>query len=479
VSGLSVAARRGVVVKGGAVLERLARCTTLLLDKTGTLTTGRPSVSGIITAGSYDPDEMVRQAASLDQVSAHVLASAVVGAATARGCQLVLPQQVEEVPGRGIRGLVDGHKVAVGKAGWAGVAGQPQWVKAARRRARLDGALTVFVAVDGVPAGVLVLEDPVRPDAARTIRALREGGISRIVMVTGDRPEVADTVGAVIGVDQVLAERTPADKLDAVRLEHARAPVIMVGDGINDAPALALADVGVAMGARGSGASSEAADAVLTVDRLDRLGEARTLAHHTVRIARQSVIAGMAMSLAAMAGSRRRAAARRVGRAAAGGDRRRGHPQRPAGAAAPRVPRAPGRHRHRAHRPVHPRAPGDLDRHRPAARRRRCPRNPPPSRGDDPRHPGLPATRGRDRPARTSRTGRALPGYGPPPWQPPRHRHHEQSYLSRWPATPTPEDGTAIAELRQPLPGGLSCWAERAGTALGSVRVAGAPGTGR
>ncbi len=300
VSGLSVAARRGVVVKGGAVLERLARCTTLLLDKTGTLTTGRPSVSGIITAGSYDPDEMVRLAASLDQVSGHVLASAVVGAATARGCQLVLPQQVAEVPGQGIRGLVAGRRVAVGKASWAGVAGQPQWAKAARRRARLDGALTVFVAVDGVAAGVLVLEDPVRPDAARTIRALRDGGISRIVMVTGDRAEVADTVGAVIGVDQVLAERTPADKLDAVRLEHGRAPVIMVGDGINDAPALALADVGVAMGARGSGASSEAADAVLTVDRLDRLGEARTLAHRTVRIAMQSVLAGMAMSLAAM-----------------------------------------------------------------------------------------------------------------------------------------------------------------------------------
>jgi heavy metal translocating P-type ATPase len=301
VSGLSVAARRGVVVKGGAVLERLARCTTLLLDKTGTLTAGRPSVSAVIPADTYDPEETLRLAASLDQVSGHVLASGVVGAATARGCALVLPQRVEEVPGQGIRGVVDGHRVAVGKASWVGAAGQPAWIKAARRRARLDGALTVFVAVDEVPAGVLVLDDPVRPDAARTIRALREGGISRIVMVTGDRAEVADAVGAVIGVDEVLAERTPADKLDAVRLERGRAPVVMVGDGINDAPALALADVGVAMGARGSGASSEAADAVLTVDRLDRVGEARALARRTVAIAVQSVLAGMAMSLAAMA----------------------------------------------------------------------------------------------------------------------------------------------------------------------------------
>jgi heavy metal translocating P-type ATPase len=301
VAGLSVAARRGVVVKGGGVLERLAQCTTLLLDKTGTLTSGRPSVSAVITAGSGDADEVVRLAASLDQVSGHVLAGAVVGAAARRGCGLLLPEQVEEVPGQGIRGLVGGHRVAVGKAGWVGVAGQPAWAKAARRRARLDGALTVFVAVDGIPAGALVLDDPVRPDAARTIRALRDGGISRIVMITGDRAEVAGTVGAVIGVDEVLAERSPADKLDAVRLEHGRAPVIMVGDGINDAPALALADVGVAMGARGSGASSEAADAVLTVDQLGRLGEVRALAQRTRRIALQSVLAGMAMSLAAMA----------------------------------------------------------------------------------------------------------------------------------------------------------------------------------
>jgi len=301
VSGLSVAARRGVVVKAGGVLERLARCTTLLLDKTGTLTSGRPSVSDIIPAGTCEPAEVVRLAASLDQVSGHVLAGAVVGAAAQRGCELVLPQQVEEVPGQGIRGLADGHRVAVGKASWVGVTGQPAWVKTARRRARLDGALTVFVAVDGAPAGALILDDPLRPDAARTIRALRDGGISRIVMVTGDRAEVADAVGTVIGVDEVLAERTPADKLDAVRLEHGRSPTIMVGDGINDAPALALADVGVAMGARGSGACSEAADAVLTVDRLDRLGEVRALARRTRRIALESVLAGMAMSVAAMA----------------------------------------------------------------------------------------------------------------------------------------------------------------------------------
>ncbi len=301
VSGLSIAARRGVIVKGGGVLERLAGCTTLLLDKTGTLTSGRPALAGVVVAGARPADEVLHLAASLDQVSRHVLAGAVVRAAAGRGGQLALPTQVAEVAGQGIRGVVGGHRVAVGKAAWAGVTGSPRWAKTARRQARLDGALTVFVAVDGQPAGVLVLDDPVRPDAGRTIRALRRGGISRIVMVTGDRAEVARSVGAVIGVDDVLAERTPAEKLDAVGIERRRAPTIMVGDGINDAPALALADVGVAMGARGATASSQAADAVLTVDRLDRLGEVTALARRTRRIALQSVVVGMAMSLAAMA----------------------------------------------------------------------------------------------------------------------------------------------------------------------------------
>src|SRR5262249_28727449 len=347
--------------------------------------------------------------------------------ATWRGCGLWLPQQVEEVPGQGIRGLADGHRVAVGKAGWVGVTGQPAWVKAARRRARLDGALTVFVAVDGVPAGVLILDDPLRPDAARTIRALRDSGISRIVMVTGDRAEVADAARTGIGAAEVLAERTPADKLAAVGLERDRAPTIMVGDGINDAPALALADVGVAMGARGSGASSEAADAVLTVDRLDRLGEVRTVARRTRRIARQSVLAGMAMSLAAMAGGGRGllppvwGAVVRGGVGGKGGRHAPRGPRPPPPAARPAAPaprpaaRPPGRYRHRADQAIHPRTPDDPGRHRPAAGSSGRPWRPPARRGDGPCPPGLPAAGGGGGAARAGGAGGALPGDGPPP----------------------------------------------------------------
>jgi soluble P-type ATPase len=234
-----------------------------------------------------------------------VLAGAVVSGAVRQGRELTPPADVQEVPGQGVRGTVAGRPVAVGDAAWCGVdrvdehGSVPDWVRVARRRARLDGALTVFVAVDDAPAGVLVLDDAVRPDASGTIRALRAGGIDRVVMVTGDRSDVADMVGVVIGADDVLAERTPAEKLEALSLECRRAPTVMVGDGISDAPALAVADVGVAMGARGAYASPSA-DAVLTVDRVDRLGEAARAARRTGRIARQGVIAGMGMSCVAM-----------------------------------------------------------------------------------------------------------------------------------------------------------------------------------
>ena len=303
VSGLSAAARRGVVVKSGGVLERLAQCTTLVLDKTGTLTAGQPDLAAVIPAGTRDlgTAEILTLAASLDQVSGHVLAAPIVRAAAARGGRLTAPAGVTEIPGQGIAGTVGGRAVRLGRAGWAGAAETEPWVRAARRRARLDGALTVFAAVDGQPAGVLLLEDQIRPDARQTIRAVRRGGIRRIVLATGDRPEAADAVGALTGVDEVLAGLTPAAKLDVVRREQRLAPVIMTGDGINDAPALALADVGVAMGARGATASSQAADAVLTVDQIGRLGEVAALARRTRRIALESVLAGMGLSLAAMA----------------------------------------------------------------------------------------------------------------------------------------------------------------------------------
>lgn len=173
-------------------------------------------------------------------------------------------------------------------------------MRQARRRADLDGSLTVFAAVDGAAAGVLLLDDPVRPDAPRMVRALREAGVERVVLVTGDRADIADMVGRVVGVDEVLADCDPADKLEAIGRESARATTIMVGDGVNDAPALAAAGVGVALAARGATASSEAADVVLTVDRVDALADAILIARRSRAVAQQAVVVGMGLSGLAM-----------------------------------------------------------------------------------------------------------------------------------------------------------------------------------
>lgn len=300
VAGLSRAAHRNIIIKGGAVLEKLVKCRTLLIDKTGTITRGHPEFVDVVSAGTWSESELLAFAGSIDQMSPHVVAAAVVRAALDRGATLSIPIDVVERPGQGILGTVEEHVISVGNASWTGLTGSPAWAKSARRNARREGFLIVFVAIDANPEGMLIFEDPLRSDAARTIRSLRHGGIRRVVLVTGDRLDVAEMIGAVVGVDEVYADRSPQEKLDAVEAENRLASTIMVGDGINDAPALALADVGVAMGARGATAASEAADVVITVDRLDRLNEAIEIARRTRAIALQSMVIGMSLSLVAM-----------------------------------------------------------------------------------------------------------------------------------------------------------------------------------
>jgi heavy metal translocating P-type ATPase len=301
VAGISRSAKRGIIVKGGGALETLARSTVLLFDKTGTLTSGVPRLADVEAIGSVRPDELLALAASLDQVSPHVLATAIVRAARERGEELTFPTDVEERYGSGIAGTVDGRSVRLGQAAFvAGGAPLPERARDIRRRTMLDGSSCVFVGVDGEVAGALVIDDPIRPDAPRVIRSLRRAGIRRVVMVTGDHPDVAESVGAALGVDRILSERDPAEKVEAVGAERAEGIVMMVGDGLNDAPALAAADVGVAMGARGATASSEAADVVLAVDRLDRLADAMTIAQRSRRIAVQSVLLGMGLAFVFM-----------------------------------------------------------------------------------------------------------------------------------------------------------------------------------
>lgn len=301
VSGLSRCAGRGVLVKGGGALEQLARLRTLFLDKTGTLTGGRARVAAIETEAGVGSDEVLRLAASLDQLSQHVMADAIVAAARRQNLSLGIPTGVEEEPGAGLTGVVDGRRVSVGSYAYVSArAERSDWGTQFLKRMGYEGATGAFVAADGQMLGAILLADEIRADSARALRLLRRAGIERTVMLTGDRRDVAERIGAALGVDEVRAELQPQDKLSAIAEAKAEGICAMVGDGVNDAPALAAADVGIAMGARGSGASSEAASVVLLVDRLDRLADALAIAQGARRIALQSVWIGMGLSIAAM-----------------------------------------------------------------------------------------------------------------------------------------------------------------------------------
>ncbi len=297
VAGLSRAAHFGVLIKGAGPLETMARIRTLILDKTGTLTDGRPQIVSIDSPGDIAEDELLRLAAALDQASKHPVAQAIVAAAKARGLSLPVPSEVTEVPGEGVIGRVGGREVVVGgdafvRSRVGGSEGTGDSFAA--------GSVLVAVAVDGRVAGQLVMSDPLREGTDAMLQGLRRQGIGRILLATGDRRDVAEHVTEGLGLDGVRAGLSPDQKVLLVLTERKNGPVMMVGDGVNDAPALAAADVGVAMGARGAAASAEAADVVLLVDRVDRLGPGLEIARRSRRIALESVVAGIGLSILGM-----------------------------------------------------------------------------------------------------------------------------------------------------------------------------------
>ncbi|HET8566414.1 MAG TPA: heavy metal translocating P-type ATPase [Solirubrobacterales bacterium] len=305
VSGLSRAASEAVVVKGAGAIETLGQVRTVLFDKTGTLTVGTPEVRQIAPRPGFDSAEVLSLAASVDRMSAHVLGAALVQAASEEELRLEEPSQVEEDPGQGITGTVGSRRVAIGSRRFLAEHGVA--VEELEAGAMVDGhgsgEARVLVGVDGVLAGVIVMADDLRPDARGIVARLRAEGVRQIAMVSGDRRSVAERVGRELGVDRVYGEQSPQDKLEVIRRlreEPMQGSVMMVGDGVNDAPALALADIGVAMGAAGATVSSETADAVITVDRVDRVADAIHAGRRALLIARQSVVVGMGLSLTAM-----------------------------------------------------------------------------------------------------------------------------------------------------------------------------------
>jgi heavy metal translocating P-type ATPase len=299
VSGLSRAAKQGILIKGGQALETLARVRSLVIDKTGTLTHGRARVVSIDVASGQSADELLRIAASLDQASKHMIAQAIVEEAQKKGLQLAVPGDVVETAGEGLEGRVDGHQVVVG--GYRFVGERVLGVGLALWRAdRPAGAAAVAVGIDGKFAGVLILADELRAGTRALLQSLRALGVERIVLATGDRHDVAELVARGLSIDALRSELTPDQKTLVVLSERKHGPVMMIGDGVNDAPALAAADLGVAMGAKGAAASAEAADVVLLVDQLDRILPAMEIARRSRFIALQSVYAGIGLSVAGM-----------------------------------------------------------------------------------------------------------------------------------------------------------------------------------
>jgi len=292
--GMSRAARGGIIVKYAGVLEQLSRIKTVAFDKTGTLTYGRPSLVGVRTAGSFTEAGVLGLAASAEQYSSHVLAASVMDAARSRGLVFETATEANEFATHGVRARFEGRDVVVGKPNFVA-----ESAPGVRETELASGELAIYVGVAGEFAGALVMSDPIRGETRRTLAELRELGVNETVMLTGDALATAEHIAAEAGLTDVRAECLPPDKVEAVRsLPHR--PVMMVGDGVNDAPVLAVADVGIAMGARGSTAAGESADIVIILDDLSKVASAVRIGQRTVKVALQSIWIGIALSVALM-----------------------------------------------------------------------------------------------------------------------------------------------------------------------------------
>ncbi|AXA44211.1 heavy metal translocating P-type ATPase [Rhizobium leguminosarum] len=290
-AGTSKAAKEGVLVKGAGPLEALAQATVVVFDKTGTLTAGQPEVGAI--DGPEHPDRILRLAASLDQASGHVVGRALVDEAHRRGWVLTRPSGVTETAGSGISGIVDGVHVDVGGDTYFGEA-PPSGPNGS------SSAMRVKVLFDGASAGTITLEDRLRKDAVQLVNQLRASGISRIVLASGDELPIATAIARSLGLDDVAARLDPADKVAVIEKERVHGRVLMVGDGVNDAPALAAAEVGIAVGVENLAAAAEAADIVLVRDDLTKIATAIGIARRSRKIALQSIYTGIGLSLIAM-----------------------------------------------------------------------------------------------------------------------------------------------------------------------------------
>ncbi len=298
IGGINRAARRSVIIRHGEALERLGKVTAVLLDKTGTLTVGRPTVSGVLPSDPFSTGEVLAYAAAVDVGSGHMLARSIVQAAAEHRVTIPHATGVTESPGQGVIGRVTGRDIALGARSFI-LARHPA-LGSTWNEDRRSG-LRSWLAVDGEPGGIIEFADQLRPEAHRLVAGLRALGLTRIVLVTGDDPGHAEAIAHAAGIAEVRADMLPVDKVMVVEeLEKSGERVMMVGDGTNDAPALSRASVGVALAANGGGITAEAADVVVLADDASRVTEAIAISRRTIRIAKQSVWAGLGLSAIAM-----------------------------------------------------------------------------------------------------------------------------------------------------------------------------------
>jgi heavy metal translocating P-type ATPase len=296
ISGMSRASKYGIIVKTGSALERLAQAETIAFDKTGTLTVGQPVVDAITTFGTFTKNDVLGYAASLEQGSNHVLASAIVAAAQKRKISVSKAKHVQETAGHGLRASAKNKQVLVGHFNF--MQDNDVEMPAAFKQSNVKQTAT-FVAVGSKLAGIITFKDNLRPETKSTLQHLRRLGFKNMLMLTGDNEAAAKAIAKDAGITDYIANALPGDKLRAIEKVKER-PIVFVGDGVNDAPVLTASDVGIALGARGSTAASESADLVIMQDDLMHVARARAVAIRTFKIARQSILVGIGLSLVLM-----------------------------------------------------------------------------------------------------------------------------------------------------------------------------------
>lgn len=290
VSGMSRTSRNGIIIKSGTALEKLNSANTVAFDKTGTITMGKLVVNQFKTANDFKPETVMSYAASIEQNSSHVMAEAIVNYAKDRNLSIINAEDLKEVTAEGIVGKIDGHVVKVGQGKF--VTDEPV--------DEVEGS-GVYISIDGKYAGVYSLLDKIRPESKSTIQKLKDFDIKNILMISGDKKEATELVASEVGITKAYPSSLPADKVKIINgLDKEYHPTVMVGDGVNDAPALALADVGIAMGYKGANAASESADAVILQDDLSKVSLVVKIARDTMKVAREAVLIGIFICIALM-----------------------------------------------------------------------------------------------------------------------------------------------------------------------------------